>query len=201
MRKKVKATTDNSGWVEPKIVIKRKKRRKPLTPEQKAAAAERLQKAREARAAKNPDYGVTSLHPSLRDLSDDHPFSPKKVKQWIKTQKEIVTSERAAERQNIKGAKARRCSAEAYIRDMKTYLRNGDWISYFYGEYEQHKTGRKCIAMAYNADGTPKREVDVWYPDIGLYTKEMFNEDNGMDVINDKKSNKRRKRNKRALGK
>ena len=53
MKRKVKATTDNSGWAEPKIVIKRKKKRKPLTPEQKIAAAERLEKAREARAAKN----------------------------------------------------------------------------------------------------------------------------------------------------
>ena len=200
MKRKVKATTDNSGWVEPKIVIKWRKTRKPLTPEQKIAAAERLEKARAARAAKNPDYGVTNIHPSLRDLSEDHPLHPKKVKQWIKTQKEIVSSERAAERQNIKGAKAKRCSAEAYIRDMKTYLRNGDWISYFYGEYEQHKTGLKCVAMAYNADGTPKRDVGMWYQDIGVYTQEMYNEDNGLD-LNDKKSNRRRKRNKRAVGK
>ena len=200
MKRKVKATTDNSGWTEPKIVIKRRKRRKPLTPEQKVAAAERLEKAREARAAKNPDYGVTNIHPSLRDLPEEHPLHPKKVRQWIKTQKEIVTSERAAERQKVKGAKAKRCSAEAYIRDMKTYLRNGDWISYFYGEYEQHKTKLKCVAMAYNTDGTPKRDVDMWYPDIGVYTQEMYNEDNGLD-LNDKKSNKRRKRNKRAVGK
>ena len=66
MKRKVKATTDNSGWVEPKIVIKRRKKRKPLTPEQKIAAAERLEKAREERAAKNPDYGVTKIHPSIR---------------------------------------------------------------------------------------------------------------------------------------
>ena len=198
MKRKVIATTDNSGWVEPKIVIKRRKSRKPLTPEQKIAAAERLEKAREARAAKNPDYGVTNIHPSLRDLPEEHPLHPKKVKQWIKTQKEIVTSERAAERQNIKGAKAKRCSAEAYIRDMKTYLRNGDWISYFYGEYEQHKTKLKCVAMAYDADGNPKRDVGMWYPDIGVYTQEMYNEDNGLD-LNDKKSKKRRKRNKGAV--
>ena len=133
-------------------------------------------------------------------MPDDHPLHPKKVKQWIKTQKEIVTSERAAERQNVKGAKAKRCSAEAYIRDMKTYLRNGDWISYFYGEYEQSKMGLKCVAMAYDADGNPKREVGVLYQDIGVYTQEMYNEDNGLDLVNDRK-NKRRKRNKRALGK
>ena len=58
----------------------------------------------------------------------------------------------------------------------------------------------KCVAMAYDADGNPKREVGVLYQDIGVYTQEMYNEDNGLDLVNDRK-NKRRKRNKRALGK
>ena len=48
MPRKVKASTDNSGWVEPKKV---RKRRKPMTEEQKRAASERLEKARAARAA------------------------------------------------------------------------------------------------------------------------------------------------------
>ena len=34
--------------------------------------------------------------------------------------------------------------------------------------------------MAYNADGTPKRSIGVWYPDIGgPYTQEMADEENG----------------------
>ena len=55
MPRKVKASTDNSGWVEPKKKVR--KRRKPMTEEQRRAASERLEKARAARAAKNPDYG------------------------------------------------------------------------------------------------------------------------------------------------
>ena len=196
-KKKITASTDNSGWVEPKKK-KIRKRRKPMTEEQKAAAAQRLEKAREARAAKNPDYGVSNIHPSLRNLPDDHALHPKKVKQWIKTQKEIVSSERAAERQNVKGAKSKRCSAEAYIRDMKTYLRTGDWISYFYGEYEQNKPKLRCVAMAYYPDGTPKRNVGVYYPDMGCeYTQEMWNEDKGIEP--NVKKPKRRKRNKRPV--
>ena len=54
--------------------------------------------------------------------------------------------------------------------------------------------------MSYDADGNPKREVGVLYQDIGVYTQEMYNEDNGLDLVNDRK-NKRRKRNKRVLGK
>ena len=198
--RKIRARTQNSGWSDPSKKKKIRKPRKPMTDEQRQAAAERLKKAREARAKKNPNYGKSGLHPSLHDMDEEHHLHPDKVKQWIKTQKEIVTSERAAERQNVKGAKAKRCSAEAYIRDMKTYLRNGDWISYFYGEYEQHKTGLKCVAMAYNSDGTPKRDVGTWYEDIGVYTQEMYNEDNGLD-LDDKKNKRRRKRNKRAVGK
>ena len=53
--KKITASTDNSGWVEPKKKVRKK--RKPMTEEQKQAAAARLEKAREKRAAKNPDYG------------------------------------------------------------------------------------------------------------------------------------------------
>ena len=179
MARKIKASTDNSGWVEPKKKIR--KTRKPMTEEQKQAAAARLEKAREARAAKNPDYGQSGIHPSLRDLSDDSPISPKKVKQWIKTQKDIMSSEKASERQGVKGARSRWKNAEAYIRDMNTYLRTGDWVSMFYGEHEQHKVKYKCVAMAYDKDGNPKRDVGTWYPDIGTYTQEMFDEDKGIE--------------------
>ena len=58
--KKITASTDNSGWVEPKRK-KVRKPRKPMTEEQKQAAAARLEKAREARAAKNPDYGTAEM--------------------------------------------------------------------------------------------------------------------------------------------
>lgn len=195
--KKITASTDNSGWAEPKKKVR--KRRKPMTEEQKQAAVERLEKAREARAAKNPDYGVSNVHHSLRNLPEDYYLHPKKVKAWIKTQKEIVSSERASERQNIKGAKSKRCNAEAYIRDMKTYLRSGDWISYFYGEYEQNKTKLRSVALAYYSDGTPKRNVGVYYPDMGCeYTQEMHNEDRGI-IKDETPKRKRRKRNKRAV--
>ena len=145
-------------------MVKIKRRRKPMTPEQKAAAIERLAKAREA---KGPAQHQNICREVLA-RPDDHPLCLKNVRSWIKSTKEQITALRGEVRRDVKGAKAKRCSAEAYIRDMKTYLRNGDWISYFYGEYEQHKTGLKCVAMAYNSDGTPKRDVGMWYQDIGV---------------------------------
>ena len=192
MARKIKASTDNSGWVEPKKKIR--KRRKPMTEEQKQAAAARLEKAREARAAKNPDYGQSGIHESLRDLPDDHPAHPKKVKLWIKTQKELAASERRAVKQGVKGAYSRQCTHEAYVRNLVKYLRDGDYVDMFYGEYMEHNTKRKCVAMAYESDGTPKRDIGVWYPDIGTYTQEMYNEDRGIVSEPSKKKRKRRKK-------
>ena len=192
MARKIKASTDNSGWVEPKKKIR--KRRKPMTEEQKQAAAARLEKAREARAAKNPDYGQSGIHASLRDLPDDHPAHPKKVRLWIKTQKELAASERRAVKQGVKGAYSRQCTHEGYIRNLVKYLRDGDYVDMFYGEYMEHNTKRKCVAMAYESDGTPKRDIGVWYPDIGTYTQEMYNEDRGIVSEPSKKKRKRRKK-------
>ena len=134
-RKKVTVKTDNSGWTAPK----KRKPRKPMTEEQKAAAAKRLEKAREARAAKNPDYGKSSIHESLRNLPDEHGLSPAKVKKWIKTQKELAKSSRQSVRQKVKGAEAQLKVHEGYISSMQSYLRTGDWIDNFYGEYEEKK--------------------------------------------------------------
>ena len=192
MPRKVKASTDNSGWVEPKKKVR--KRRKPMTEEQRRAASERLEKAREARAAKNPDYGQSGIHPTLRNLADDHPAHPKKVRQWIKTQKELAASERKSVKQGVKGAYSKQCIHEAYVRNLVKYLRDGDYVDMFYGEYMEHQVKRKCVAMAYESDRTPKRDVGVWYPDIGTYTQEMYNEDRGIVSEPPKKKRKRRKK-------
>ena len=183
-KKKITVTTDNSEWRAPK----KRKPRKPMTEEQRAAAAKRLEKARAKRAEKNPDYGQSGIHPTLRDLSDDHPTQPKKVKQWIKTQKELASTERAGVRQGIKGAYARQCNHEGYVRNMQRYLRDGDWIDNFYGEHQEKKIQWKCVAMAYDKDGNPKRDVGVWYPDIGVYSQEMFNEDKGIVNVRKKRT-------------
>ena len=200
MAKKITAKTDNSGWKEPK----KRKRRKPMTEEQKAAAAERLAKAREARAAKNPDYGQSSIHESLRDLPDDYPINPKKVKQWIKTQKDLANAARRSHKAGVKGAYARMLDHEGYVKHMKTYLRTGDWVDLFYGEHQEKKIRNRCIAQAYYwygpKKGEPKFDVGTYYPMLGtVYTQEMYNDDNGVENADVQKTKRRRKRNKRAV--
>jgi hypothetical protein len=194
-RKKITATTDNSEWKAPK----KRKPRKPMTDEQKAAASERLAKAREARAAKNPDYGKTNIHESLRNLPDEHQLSPKRVKQWIKTQQDYVKSERASVRQKVKGAEARLANHEGYVRNMQRYLRDGTWVDMFYGEQMQGKIRNRCVAMAYYwtgpRKGQPKRDVGTFYPDLGLvWTQEMLEEEYGNERPRDTTSRERNKR-------
>ena len=197
-RRKIVAETDNSNWQAPK----KRKPRKPMSAEQKAAAAARLEKARAARAEKNPDYGKSGIHESLHNLPDEHFISPKKVKQWIKTQKDLMSSERGAVRQNVKGALARLANHEGYVRNMQRYLRDGDWIDNFFGEHQEGKMGWRCVAMAYYDDGTPKRNVGTYYPDMGcIYTQEMFNEEKGDSNDGPREWKRSRKRNPRPVAK
>jgi hypothetical protein len=205
MAKKIKSKTDNSGWTDPSKKKKVRKKRKPMTEEQKQAAAERLEKARAARAAKNPNYGQSGVHESLRDLPDDAPINPKKVKKWIKTQKELASMERRNEKKNVKGAFARKLIHEAYVRNMQRYLRDGDWIDLFYGEHQEKKIGYICRAQAYYWEGPkkgePKFNVGTYYPLLGtVYSQEMYNADNGVqDVDVQKTKTRKRKRNKRTV--
>ena len=191
-RKNIAVQTDNSDWQAPK----KRKPRKPMSEEQRVAAAARLEKAREKRKEKNPDYGQSGVSTSLKDLSEDHPLHPKKIKEWIKTQKDLASSARSSVRQKIKGAEAQLASHEGYIKNMQRYLRDGDWVDDFYGEHQQNKIRHRCVAMAYYDDGTPKRNIGVYYPDLGcVYTQKLFNEEKGIVDVGKKRRKTKRKRN------
>ena len=142
--------------------------RKKLSEERKQELRDQLTKARKKKAP--AEY--KNIYPSVLAKPDDDPLSLKSVKKWIKHNKEkasayLTNSRRrgASPKQSIID-KIHSESAKAYIRMMEHYLRTGDWISNFMGQDEEMKTQWKCVAMAYNADGTPKRTKGVWYPDI-----------------------------------
>ena len=174
-KRKIVVETDNSTWQAPK----RRKKRKPMTEEQRQASAKRLEKARAVRAKKNPNYGQSGVHSSLQELADDHPIHPDKVKLWIKTQKGLASEERKAVRQKVKGSIARLANHEGYIRFMKQYLKNGDWPDMFYGEHQENIVKYRSAVLAYDdKDGMPKRNANTYYPDIGIvYTREMVQQD------------------------
>ena len=142
--------------------------RKKLSEERKQQLRDQLTKARSKK--KTAEY--KNIYPSVLAKPDDDPLSLKTVKKWIKHNKEkssayLTNSRRrgATPKQSI-ADKINSENAKAYIRMMEYYLKSGDWVSNFMGADEEMKTQWKCVAMAYNEDGTPKRTKGVYYPDI-----------------------------------
>ena len=142
--------------------------RKKLSEERKQELRDQLTKARSKK--KTAEY--KNVYPSVLAKPDDDPLSLKSIKKSIKHNKEkaaaFLTNSRrrgTTPKQSI-ADKINADGAKAYIRMMEHYLRTGDWISDFMGDDEEKKTQWKCVALAYNPDGTPKRTKGVWYPDI-----------------------------------
>ena len=126
---KVRAkTVVNDGWKQPK-------KRKPMTPEQKIAAAERLKKARAAKAPAKK----SSVHHTVLAKPDEDMLSAKNVQSWIKNQKEQLTEYRHSARRDIKGAKAQVANCEGYIRNLQYYLRHGDYCDDRYGAFQEKR--------------------------------------------------------------
>ena len=136
-KKRIVASTVNNGWVAPKV----RKKRKPMTPEQREAAAERLAKARAAKAQAKND----SVCSYVLDKGDEHPLSAKKVKTWIKTQKSLASSYRSEVRRDVKGSNIKLADSIGYVRNMQHYLKHGDWCDDYYGEYAEKRVKWKTI--------------------------------------------------------
>lgn len=145
--------------------LKAKRKRKPMTEEQKKAAAERLAKAREK---KMEEQGAPkSVHPDVLALPEDDKLSLKNVRNWIKTQKELLSAARAELRANVKGAESRVAMHEGYIRNLDRYIRDGIYCDLFYGEHQESRIKQACVAPAYDKDGNIKRSYGVFYADLG----------------------------------
>jgi hypothetical protein len=152
------------------------KRKRTMTPEQKAAAAERLAKARAARAAANPPE-YKNIHPEVLALSEEDTLCMKNVKGWIKSNRERLAVERKNERMGVKGAAAKVASISGYVRNMQYYLESGIWNDMFFGENAENPVAYAVLKMnhlGYHPDGMVKRSVGTWYCDIGeVWTEEM----------------------------
>ena len=143
-----------------------RKKRKPMSEEQRLQAVERLAKARAARQAASPSQPKNVCQEVL-DLDDEHFLSYKKVRDWIKANQELLKEARAEARRQVKGADAEAKSLEAYIRNMNRYLRDGDWVDNFYGEHMNNTIKWRCVQPAYDDDGNIKRSHGVFYMDLG----------------------------------
>ena len=156
--------------------IKPIRKTKKLTEKQKEAQRLRLAEMRAKK--KPPEYKNVSKY--VLSLDDEEPYSLKNVKEWIKHNKEMVSMLQARARNRETSSKDKQHALnmadnkKAFIRYIEHYIKTGDWIGMFSGRDEQNKVIPKCVAMAYYPDGTPKRNVGVFYPDIkAVWTKEM----------------------------
>ena len=123
---------DELGIKAPK---KPRKKRKPMTEEQRAAAVERLAKAR---AAKGPPKN-TSVHPDVLSLHEDHPLAYAKVKEWLaynkdhlKSIKHQATSKDSKERMEFQ-------TVQNYVKNLGTYLKEKGGCDHRYGMMMEHK--------------------------------------------------------------
>lgn len=155
---------------------KTRKPRKPMTEEQKLAAAERLRKAREKRMKENPPQ-YKSVHPSVLRRSEHDPLNFLAVKNWITINRIKLSEAKIESRKGMKGAEIIAYNISGYISIMENFLKTGDWCGMFCGENEDQFVKTHCVAQAYHSDGTPKRTVGVFYPEMGeVWTREMDEE-------------------------
>ena len=166
---KKQANLDALGFKRKKV----KRKRKPMSEEQKKAAVERLQKAREARGAD----GSKSVHHSIRDLPEDHFLHWKKVKEWLKANQDELKGMKEYRDSKVAKERAQYQDLDTYINNMKKYLSGGVWSDFRYGERRESRVQQVCTAMAFYDDGTPKRTYGTWYPDIAqVWTRELEKE-------------------------
>lgn len=147
------------------MAVKKYRKKRQMTEEQRQASSERLAKAREKRLLENPPQ-YKNIHPSVIALTEDDDLNMVNVKKWIKTQRELASKYKREDKQGVKGALAKSIQCENYARNMQNYLENGVWLDMYWGEYQQNQMGYVCKTMAYDLDDNPKRSHGVFYPDI-----------------------------------
>jgi|TARA_R110002072_G_scaffold290593_1_gene458307 ABC-type oligopeptide transport system ATPase subunit len=86
------------------------------------------------------------INKELYNLPKTATFQVNVVLEWIKHNQEVSRSMAKEIRMNTKGAIAQRSMRDGYIKDMRHYLRTGDWISPFYGKDMQDTTKTRVIA-------------------------------------------------------
>lgn len=140
-------------------VFKAKRKRKPMTAEQKAAAAERLAKAR---ASKKPAKSKR-WHPVCYD--EKKRFKPlDQILSWQKHAKEQASIYKRDMNRFKSGKEFTKAADQhywwqGYATDINWYLNHGDWISSFWGEHQQMKTKFKVVSPAFYPDGLRKDQA------------------------------------------
>ena len=174
-----------------KTVIERKPIKIKKTRKLSEEAKEKLRARLAAMRAKKKPADYKNVAKSVLELPDDDKYSFKNVKEWIKHSKDLVSEytktarSRATTPQDKQKASNAADHKKVYIRELEYYLKSGDYISYFSGQDETNKVSPRCVAMAFYPDGTPKRSVGVFYPDINMvWTQDLDESEFGLERDN-----------------
>ena len=114
---------------------KPRKKRKPMTEEQRAAAIERLAKARAARGI----TGTKNVHPDVLALPDDNPLSYVKVKEWLQYNKEYLKSIKGQKDSKDRDERREFQVVQNYVKNLKIYIRDNVWCDHRYGKKMENK--------------------------------------------------------------
>ena len=114
---------------------KARKKRKPMTEEQRAAAVERLAKARAARGI----TGTKNVHPDVLSLPEDHPLAYKKVKEWLDYNKEYLKSIKVQKTSKERDERREYQIVENYVKNLRIYIKDNVWCDHKYGKKMENK--------------------------------------------------------------
>ena len=123
-------------------VSKPRKKRKPMTEEQKAAAVERLAKARAAKG----HTGTKNIHPSVLALPEEHPLSYAKVKEWLKYNQDLLKSIKHQRDSKESSHRLEYQVTDNYVKNLKVYLKDNVWLDHRYGERMENKMEYVTVA-------------------------------------------------------
>ena len=123
---------------------KPRKKRKPMTEEQRAAAVERLAKARAARGI----TGTKNVHPDVLALPEDNALSYAKVKEWLKYNQDYLKSIKAQKISKDSKERMEYQVVENYVKNLRVYIRDNVWLDHRYGKKMENKMEWIVIAPA-----------------------------------------------------
>jgi hypothetical protein len=123
---------------------KPRKKRKPMTEEQRAAAIERLAKARAARGI----TGTKNVHPDVLALPDDNALSYVKVKEWLKYNQDYLKSIKPQRDSKDRKERMEYQIVENYVKNLRIYIRDNVWCDHRYGKKMENKMEWITIAPA-----------------------------------------------------
>ena len=85
-------------------------------------------------------------HPSALAVSKDKPLNISDVKDWLEYNDNMRKKYSILARKKEKGALSESLIHEGYVKEIKHYLRHGDWISDFFGKNQEHKITWRTVA-------------------------------------------------------